>query len=165
MAACAALLVACGGESLQDLALSTSCAGDLSSAAALEKLNVARAQARSCGGVNFPAAAPLKWSTSLQAAALVHSTDMASHNFVSHTGSDGSTSAVRTTFSGYGPLTGENIGAGYTSMDAAMAAWLADASHCANIMSPLYKDYAIACVSNSNSQYRTYWTQSFGIRN
>ena len=58
-------------------------------------------------------------------AAARHSADMATNNFFSHTGSDGSTVAERSADAGFDtfPL-GENIAAGYRSVRAVVLAWM-----------------------------------------
>lgn len=58
---------------------------------------------------------PLTANAALTAAALAHSNDMATNNFFSHTGSDGSSPGQRISRAGYSYYTyGENIAAGYT---------------------------------------------------
>jgi uncharacterized protein YkwD len=141
-----------------------SCPSAKSSQDALALLNSARAIARQCGATSYPAAAPLAWDLQLEAAATGHSQDMATRNFFEHTNPSGVTASQRTTAAGYGPSTGENIGAGYESMEAAMQGWLSSPGHCENIMRSSYRHYAIACSSNKNSEYGTYWTQSFGSK-
>lgn len=131
---------------------------------ALELLNAARAAPRLCGTVSFAAAAPLAWDAQLEQAASAHAKDMATRNFFSHTNPDGVSASQRTVAAGYGPFTGENIGGGHANLDAAMQAWLASPGHCENIMNGAYKHYAVACSSSPNSEYGTYWTQSFGSK-
>ena len=57
--------------------------------------NDARSHARRCGSTSFAAAPPLSLNALLERAALDHSKDMAAHNYMDHTGRDGSTPAER----------------------------------------------------------------------
>lgn len=125
----------------------------------LQQLNAARAAARSCGGVAYPAAAPLAWNARLASAATRHSTDMANNDLFSHTGSDGSTSGQRATKAGYRwRAIGENIAAGYPDVRAVVDGWLKSPGHCKNIMNGVYADLGAACASQASSRYGKYWT-------
>lgn len=91
---------------------------------------------------------------------------MANNNYFSHTGLNGSTIGTRANAAGYAYRTvGENIAAGYNSIDAVMTGWVDSAGHCANMMNASFKEYGLACASNPNSTYKTYWTQDFGATN
>ena len=126
-------------------------------------VNQARASSRMCGNTAFPAAAPLAWNNKLFNAAAGQSADMANNNYVAHTSLDGRTPGQRMTAAGYNWSSfGENVAAGQSSVSAAMADWMASAGHCSNIMNSSYRDVAVACVANSNSTYRTYWTMDLG---
>jgi uncharacterized protein YkwD len=125
----------------------------------LNLINQARAQTRQCGTVTYPATKPVIWNTQLEAAAQGHSNDMASHNFFSHTGSDGLNVASRVTAQDYRWRTvGENIAAGTTTAEATVNLWLSSAGHCANIMNPAFSEIGAAKAENSASDYRIYWT-------
>ena len=130
----------------------------------LDAHNSARSQARSCGGQSFSAAPPLEWNSLLGQAAKVHSNDMASNNFFSHTGSDGSSAGQRITNAGYNWRGwGENIAAGQQSVDDVMQGWLNSPGHCSNIMNPNISQIGGALVELQGSQYSTYWTVVFGL--
>ena len=126
--------------------------------------NAYRAAGANCGsgGVFGPAPA-LTWSASLASAALVHSQDMVTANFFSHTGSNGSTFDQRITAAGYAWQTaGENIAAGYPGLSQVMAGWMASPGHCANLMNPSFTQMGLACVNGTSANpYGTYWTQDF----
>ncbi|MGO8901518.1 MAG: CAP domain-containing protein [Isosphaeraceae bacterium] len=90
-----------------------------------------------------PAQPPLAWNPDLAAAAQAHSQDMATNQFQSHTGSDGSTADQRMRQAGYtnASSTGENAFAYATSVDEAMQAFLidwgvSDQGHRRNILQP-----------------------------
>lgn len=129
----------------------------------LELVNSARARGEDCGdrGVFGPAPA-LVWNHKLAAAAQRHSDDMANANLFSHTGSDGSSVADRTIGAGYDwRRVGENIAAGYSSVQAAMSAWLDSDGHCANIMRASFTEFGSARADEINATYKIYWTQVF----
>lgn len=128
----------------------------------LYAVNLARSEARSCGGEMMPAVDPLTWDYSLEQAAYVHTSDMANGGFMSHTGSDGSQPSERVSATGYDwRTTGENVAAGQKDIDAVMTAWLNSAGHCKNIMSANYTQMGAASVSNPDTRYGIYWTQVF----
>ncbi|HEU0203901.1 MAG TPA: CAP domain-containing protein [Burkholderiaceae bacterium] len=129
----------------------------------MQRINAARAQARSCGSTAYPAAGALAWHEQLYAAAETHSTDMAAHDHFSHTGTNGSTLATRLTAAGYGFRTaGENIAFNYRSVADVMAGWLGSAGHCANIMDARFREVGVACIRNSRGE--PYWTMDLGAR-
>ena len=122
-------------------------------------INQARASSRMCGSTAYPAAAAVAWNTQLFDAAAGHSADMANQNYFAHTSQDGRSVGQRITTAGYRwSAYGENIAAGQSSASSVMDSWMASAGHCSNIMNSNFKDVAVACVSNSNSTYKRYWT-------
>lgn len=128
----------------------------------LESVNAARATARSCGSEHFAAAAPLAYSCQIEGAASKHSNDMASNNFFSHTGSDGLRVSHRVTETGYDwSIVGENIAAGYSSVNSVMQGWLDSPGHCRNIMDPRFTEFAVDRVNTDSADYDNYWTQVF----
>jgi uncharacterized protein YkwD len=134
-------------------------------AEALHLVNAHRAAGASCGGRGaFVPAVPLAWNDALTQAGLRHSDDMVAHNFFSHTGSDGTSAGTRATAAGYvWSSWGENIAAGQRSVADVVAGWMASDGHCANIMSPGFRDLGLACVSgNADTTYGTYWTMVLG---
>ena len=110
---------------------------------------------------------PLAWNAALAQAAQSHSQDMATNQFQSHTGSDGSSPSQRVQQAGYANAvsTGENAYAYASSVDQAMEAFLldwgvADDGHRANIQQmgvsaqDAYRDAGIGLVkatTNANS--------------
>lgn len=129
----------------------------------LELINKARATARTCGNKAFKAAGPLKLNNTLSDAARVHAEDMARNNFFSHDGSDGSHPAQRVTRAGYKfRATGENIAAGQTTPDEAVAGWIKSPPHCANLMNPAYTEMGLAYAISAASKLGVYWAQEFG---
>lgn len=88
---------------------------------------------------------------------------MARYNYFSHTGRDGSTVDGRATQAGYPWRNiGENIAAGQMTADAAVQGWIKSPGHCANIMSPAFREMGAAFVVNAQSSMGVYWAQVFG---
>ena len=149
-----------GGTATEALDL---CGNATTISAMVNRINAERATARTCGARgSFAATGPLAWNAKLAQAASAHSVDMATQNYFSHTAPGGGTVATRVTATGYDwNRVGENIAAGYRSIDSVINGWLASDGHCANIMNPNYTEYGFACAFNSASDYDTYWTQVF----
>lgn len=163
------LLGACGGGGSDAPAPSPAPAPQVAStcglpdfaAAALTRVNQHRAAGASCGSSgSFAPAAALSWSNLLTQAADVHSRDMQVNNFFSHTGSNGSSLQQRVEATGYDwSSLGENIAAGQATVNAVVDGWMGSPGHCANLMSPNFSEFGLACVSGTASNtYRTYWT-------
>jgi uncharacterized protein YkwD len=96
-------------------------------------------------------------------AAAAHSSDMAANNYFSHNSLNGTTAPQRVEAAGYNyTAMGENIAAGQTSVQSVMNAWITSPGHCQNMMNPVFKDIAVACVRNDASTYRMYWTMEMG---
>ena len=85
---------------------------------------------------------------------------MAAQNYFSHTSADGRTVANRIDATGYlWDALGENIAAGYPTVNAVIDGWMASDGHCANVMAPNFTEVGLACVpGTSSSAYNTYWT-------
>ncbi|HKX43869.1 MAG TPA: CAP domain-containing protein, partial [Burkholderiaceae bacterium] len=77
-----------------------------------------------------------------------------------HTGSNGSTFSQRIDATGYSWSTaGENIAAGYSSVDAVMDGWIASPGHCANLMNPNFSEVGVSCVPGTSATVdSSYWT-------
>ncbi len=138
----------------------TSCAIPNFAASVTAAVNAARAQARNCGATAYAAAGATTWNDALFAAAAAHTQDMAAQHTLSHTGSNGSTLAVRIDATGYAwTAIAENIAAGYNGVDAVVQGWLSSAGHCANLMNPAYTEIGVSCVQATGADpYGKYWT-------
>ncbi|MER6130341.1 CAP domain-containing protein [Streptomyces sp. NPDC001795] len=100
----------------------------------------------------------LTLNATLTKAAQAHSQDMAAHQNMSHTGSDGSSPGDRITRAGYTWSTyGENIAYGYATPEQVMAAWMSSPGHKANILNCSFKEIGVGL-----AQPNDYWTQDFG---
>ncbi len=125
----------------------------------LALVNQARSEGRSCGSAGaFGPASALGWNDKLGRAATRHASDMASHDFVGHTGSDGSSAAERISDEGYDwSAVGENVAAGQASPEQVVADWLSSSGHCANIMDPRFEHMGIARAQGGS--FGVYWAQ------
>jgi len=129
----------------------------------LELTNEVRAHTQRCGGTTFAAVPPLSLNASLERAALAHSNDMASHNYMDHTGRDGSSPADRITRAGYKwHMVGENLASGVMTPEEAVTGWLHSPHHCANLMTGRFTEMGIAFAVNPRTDSGVYWTQTFG---
>lgn len=129
----------------------------------LTYLNQARAKSCLCGTTTYAATAPLALNSKLTAASDKHALDMATYNYFSHTGRDGSKPWDRMTREGYvWSRAGENIAAGYTTARAVVDGWLKSPGHCANIMSANFKEVGVGYAYHASSRYRHYWVTDFG---
>ena len=111
---------------------------------------------------------PLAINPALMKAALAHSTDMALHDYFSHTGLDGSSSGTRARQAGYTGSAGwENIAAGYSTPEAVVTAWMGSSGHRANLLNCTLNDTGVGYYYLANDtgtvNYSHYWTQMFGI--
>ncbi|MGW4563872.1 CAP domain-containing protein [Streptomyces sp. NPDC004561] len=100
----------------------------------------------------------LTLNSTLTKAAQAHSADMAAHQNMSHTGSDGSSPGDRITAAGYNWSSyGENVAYGYSTADQVMAGWMSSPGHRANILNCSFKEIGVGL-----AQPGSYWTQDFG---
>jgi len=134
------------------------------SAAAIEKemvklINQARVRKRYCGDRPCSPVRSIKWNEKLARAALMHSKDMATNDFFSHRGSEGSLTKNRVNQNRYSwGVLGENIYAGSETSEGVVEGWLESADHCENIMTAEFTEIGAACYRNPSSKYGTYWT-------
>jgi uncharacterized protein YkwD len=104
-------------------------------------------------------------NSSLMSAAQGHSQDMATNNFMAHTGSNGSSPWDRIRAAGYiYSRAGENVAAGYASANAVMEGWMGSPGHRGNILNCEFREIGVGYATNTRSDYGTYWTQNFGTR-
>ncbi len=128
----------------------------------LNAVNALRAAPHTCGTKLMPAVAPVSFDLKLAAAAQRHATDMATKNFFSATGSDGSTNTQRLVAAGFTGTASGPITAGRTSV-ASMATWLADPSNCGSAMQASTSLFGFARADNAASTYKSYWVLLFNI--
>ncbi len=107
----------------------------------------------------------LTMHSSLMSSARGHSVDMAVNNYMSHTGSDGSTAWQRMQAAGYvGRWGGENIWVGYSNgtPEAAMSWWMNSQAHKDNILGVYYRDIGVGYAYCATGTYRHYYSINFG---
>ncbi|MGB3756304.1 MAG: CAP domain-containing protein [Rivularia sp. (in: cyanobacteria)] len=103
----------------------------------------------------------LRIHSRLNNSAQAHSNDMARNNFMSHTGSDGSSMGVRMKRYGYNyRRAGENVAAGQSSPEDVMRSWMKSPGHRKNILNGNFRDIGVGYARGG--RYGTYWTQNFG---
>jgi len=106
--------------------------------------------------------AALSASSALFSAARNHSQDMATNNFFSHTGSNGSSPFDRIASAGFSfTAAAENIyagNAGNNSAGSAVGAWMGSADHKTNMLNPTYTYAGVGYWCNPNSEYGGYLT-------
>lgn len=118
-------------------------------------VNQLRVRGCHCGDTYMRPVKPLRWNNELAQAAQRHADDMAQNRWFDHTGTDGSTIAVRVSDAGYNwSAVGENIAHGYKSISQVLAGWQKSEGHCRNLMKAAYAEMGVARVG-------TYWAQAF----
>lgn len=116
---------------------------------------------------------PLALNEQLTLAARLHSQAMAEQDFFSHIDLQGNSPTDRATAQGYVYSAGENIAAGYDSIDSVHRAWLDSVDHRKNVLS-LYEDFdesfhydefgAGLFIPTGGARYSSYDTQMFGYQ-
>ena len=131
----------------------------------LTYINQARSQPCQCGTTTYPAVPALTLDPQLNASSDKFAVDLATYNYFSHTGRDGSQPWDRMTREGYiWRAAGENIAAGYTTTRAVVNGWLASPGHCRNIMSANFKNVGVGYGYSATSTYKHYWVTDFGTK-
>ena len=103
-------------------------------------------------------------ATELTQAALRHSNDMAAKNFVSHTGSDGSSVGQRLDDACYKwRAYGEIIAMGYETPGEVIAGWMESSTHMNIILSEMFTEFGAGYAYNPSIDDH-YWTVDFGLR-
>lgn len=108
---------------------------------------------------------PVTLDEQLSKSAQDHSQDMATNNYFSHTGRNGSSFVNRSKTAGYQfQPSGEILAAGQSTPADALNAWMNSSSHRAIILTCANNDVGIGLREGPNSTYRYYWTAVFGQR-
>ncbi|MGK7889998.1 MAG: CAP domain-containing protein [Leptolyngbyaceae cyanobacterium] len=110
---------------------------------------------------------PLAFNLDLIESAQGHSDDMASQDFFSHTGLDGSSPGDRALEAGYpSSYVWENIGTGYTTPEEAVQGWINSPGHRDNMLNSEINVIGVGYTYLENDtgsvNYNHYWTQVFG---
>jgi len=113
-------------------------------------------------GAGVPA---LSWSPQLAHAASLHAQDMATLDFVSHTGSDGSDLLTRVKRSGYDPTwRGEIIVSVSGGPEVAFGWWWDSQIHHDTMLGAAYRDIGIGHALHPTQTDRSYFVAVFGRR-
>jgi uncharacterized protein YkwD len=122
----------------------------------LEKVNKLRSTGCMCGSTYMPPVPQLQWNQNLELAAKRHAEDMSQKNYFDHVSPTGSVPIQRAQLAGYtGNYVMENIGKGYTTVDAVMIAWQNSKSHCKAMMDSMHTVMGAA-------KFHSYWVQELG---
>lgn len=134
--------------------------------ALIQAINEIRKQPRQCGTQYHAATNALTWNNTLEKSSYQQAQDLSNRKLLSHTNISGLRLKERLAKVGYqGSTGGENLASGQKTVNQVLNDWMTlSPSHCSNIMTSNYSDYALACVTNVNTG-RTYWVQQFGKRN
>lgn len=113
---------------------------------------------------------PLRICTSLTRAAQNYARNMATQNFYSHNGKDGSTPSQRIERAGYdwrnsrtASGVAENIAAGQNSVTEVMKDWKKSTGHYKNMTNSRFTHVGFGMFENQRSDYSKYWVQNFGF--
>ena len=108
---------------------------------------------------------PLKLNKRLVEAARMHAKDLASHDRISHYGSDGSDPLVRVQRTGYPVhLAAENVGTGQISLAEVFKGWQLSPGHNENLLLKNAKEMGIALIIDPETEYKTFWTLVLGTK-
>ncbi len=106
----------------------------------------------------------LRFSYQLGQAAQGYAQDLATQNFFSQTGKDGSTLRSRIAATGYQySAAGENLAAGQTTAQSVFQGWWNSDGHRANILQSNFTEVGFGLYeARGTSDYGLYWVQNFG---
>jgi len=148
----------------------------------INAINSVRSSAHQCGATLMPATSKLKWDGNLYTAAYEHTNDMAILNFVSDMGSGAgcgdwtgtennkcfkSTPEDRARYNDYNfKVLAQSVAGNknLTSAKLALEQMMQDEQYCKEIMSPKYRDVALAHIKRTNTSYLHFWTLMLGDR-
>lgn len=105
---------------------------------------------------------PLEYCNNAANTARLHSQDMATRNYVSHTNPEGLQSYHRLENAGIDyRCCGENIDAGYNNSFHMAYGWYTSEGHRSNMLNPNFAHLGVGIAYNPNSEYETYGCQCF----
>lgn len=104
---------------------------------------------------------PLSWSTTCEKAANIRANEI-KENY-SHTRPDGTSWSTACPVPESGGTNGENLAVGNAAVSpvSTVMLWMSSESHRDNILNPDFTKMSVGFVYDSDSQYKTYWTQIF----
>lgn len=102
-------------------------------------------------------------SPNLDRSAFAHAADMAAHNFLSHTSSDGTDLFTRIlSYYPHNTWLGENLAVGFGTGLQVLEAWRASAPHNAILLQPEFNAVGLACVAQHDNPEGWFWAADFG---
>lgn len=106
---------------------------------------------------------PVVLDPKLMAAAKAHSADLAAHDSMSHSGSDGSSPWTRIQRTGYHARFGaENVAVGQVTLDEVVTDWKQSRKHNENLLQRDATAMGIALVYRPNTKLKSFWTLVLG---
>lgn len=110
--------------------------------------------------------APVVYNQKLAVSAQGYAESMASRDFFSHTGTDGSNLVARAEAAGYTTWSflGENLAGGQPTPERVVAAWMASPGHRANILAADATEVGLGHSDNAATKFGHYWALEFGAR-
>ena len=107
---------------------------------------------------------PLRSSYQLGQSAQDYAEDLATQNFFSHRGKDGSTVSTRVAATGYDfAAAGENIAAGQRTARSVFRGWMNSDGHRKNILAEGFTEVGFGLFdATGSSDFGKYWVQNFG---
>jgi len=133
----------------------------------LTAINAVRTQAQVCDGTGYPAQDPFQWNSDLATIAKLHSMDMATKGYFSHTSADGTRMGDRVFPYWSGNRVGENIAASSVDRSAeyVVGLWMSSTQgHCELIMDPDFTHAGVGAAHNTQNNYNMhhFWTLDVG---
>lgn len=106
---------------------------------------------------------PLSLDPRLKQAADAHARDLASHDRISHFGSDGSDPWERVQRTGFDPkVAAENVGTGQLTFGEVFREWKLSPDHNRNLLLPDATHMGVAVVREPDTQFKTFWSLVVG---
>lgn len=127
-----------------------------------DALDEARLTPRFCGSAYFVSADPLVYDLRLRQASEEHAWDMASNDFVSKIGSNGSVLEGRLgdTLYEYDNV-GEIAYGGSSDVEEVVQNWISDPLRCATLMQADFTNFAVTRVESETGRFPAYWSVVF----
>jgi len=132
---------------------------DLQITRAIAAINQARARDQVCGERRMAATRPIHWDARTMQAARTQALYLQRVNQFGHGGENGSHVGERLTATGYRwHKVGENLAAGFNSIEEVVISWLASPSHCRVLMTPEFNAAGVSYVAgDEDNTYANYW--------
>jgi uncharacterized protein YkwD len=126
---------------------------------AIAAINQARAREQVCGNQRMAATTPIRWDVNAMSAARSQALFLQQANQFGHTGENGSHVGDRLKATGFvWQKVGENLAAGFNSVEEVVISWLASPSHCRVLMTPEFNVVGVSYVAGEeDNTYANYW--------